>query len=103
MFVTSFQSVSWVAEDFLWEHEWITETNATLKENVILEALNYDIDVPRPLQWGLLWFSAPTNLSRNFVNNGTKVVKFRDTVSSAIELTCNIACDGAHTPRACFF
>ena len=82
----------WVTEDFLWEHEWITETNVTLKENDILEALKYDIDVPCPLQWGLLWFSAPSNLNRKFVNNGTKVAKFRDTVNSAIELT----------PRACF-
>ena len=31
------------------------------------------------------------------------MAKFRDTVSSAIELTCNIAFDGAHTPRECFF
>ena len=57
------ENVSWVTEDFLWEHEWITETTVTLKENVTLEALNYDIDVPCPIQWGLLWFSAPTNLS----------------------------------------
>ena len=64
----------------------------------ILEALNYDIEVPCPLQWGLLWFSAPSNLNRKFVNNGTKVAKFRDTV----KLTCNIAFDGAHTPSACF-
>ena len=45
------ESVSWVTEDFLWEHEWVTETNVVLKENGILEALNYDIDVPCPLQW----------------------------------------------------
>ena len=74
----------------------------TLKGNVILEALNYGIDVPCPLQWGLLWFSAPTKLNRKFVNNGTKEAKFRDTVSSAVELTCNIAFDGAHTQIACF-
>ena len=97
------KSVSWVTEDSLWEHEWITEANVTLKENDILEALNYDIDVPCQLQWGLLWFSAQSNLNRRFVNNGTKVAKFRDTVSSAVELTCNIAFDGAHTPRVCFY
>ena len=96
------ESASWVTEDFLWEHEWIMETNVTLKENVILDALNYDIDVPCPLQWGLLWFSAPTKLNREFVNNGTKVAKFTDTVSSAIEFTCNIAFDGTLTPRACY-
>ena len=50
------ESVSWVTEDFLWKHEWITDTNVTLKENTVLEALNYDIDVPCPLQSGLFWF-----------------------------------------------
>ena len=73
-----------------------------MKENLFLDALHYDIDVPCPLQWSSLWFSAPTNLNRKFVSNGTKVAKFIDTVSSAIELTCNIAFDGARTPRACF-
>ena len=62
------ESVTRVTEGSLWEHEWIT-----LKENDILEALDYEIRVPCPLQWGLLWFSAPTNLNRKFVNNGTKV------------------------------
>ena len=36
------------------------------------------------------------------MKNGTRMAKFRDTVSSAIELTCNIAFDGAHTPIECF-
>ena len=84
------ESVSWVTKEFLWEHEWITETNVTLKENVILEALKYDIDV---------LFS---HLNRKFVHNGTKVGNFRETVNCAIELTCNIAFDGGHTPRSCF-
>ena len=96
------ESVSWVTEDSLWCHEWITEAKVTMKENLILEALNCDIEVPCPLQWALLWFSAPTNLNLKFVNNGTKVTNFRDTVNSAIELTCNIAVYGAHTARACF-
>ena len=80
----------------------MTEPDLLWKETDILEALNYDLDVPCPLQWGLLWFSAPSRLNRKFANDGTKVSKFRDTVSSAIELTCNIAFDGAHTPRECF-
>ena len=32
------ESVSWVTEDSLWNHEW-TETKVTMKENLILEAL----------------------------------------------------------------
>ena len=64
-----------------------------MKENLILEALHHDIEVPSS-SVVFLWFSAPTNLNRKFVNNGTKVTKFRDTINSAIELTCNIAFDG---------
>ena len=91
-----------MTEDFLLDHEWITETKVIVRENLILEALNFDIEVPCPLQWALLRFSAPTKLNSKFVNNGTKVVTFRDTVNSAIELLCSIVFDGTHTPRACF-
>ena len=40
------ESVNWVTEGSLWEHEWITVTNVTFKENEKLEALDYEIDVP---------------------------------------------------------
>ena len=39
---TIVKSVTWVSEGSLWEHEWITDTNVTLKENEILEALDYE-------------------------------------------------------------
>ena len=42
--------VTWVTERSLWEQEWNTDTNVTLREDEILEALNYEIDVPCPLQ-----------------------------------------------------
>ena len=44
------ECVLWVSEDFLWEHESVTEANFLWKENDILEALNYYIDAPCPLQ-----------------------------------------------------
>ena len=66
-----------------------------MRENRVLEALNYDIEVPCPLQWALFWRNS------KFVNNG-KVVKFWDTVNSAIELMCSIVFDGTHTPSECF-
>ena len=69
------ESVSSPTEDFLWEHEWITETNVTMKENDIQEALNYDVDVPCPLQWRLLWFSAPTKLNRKYVTGTQSAVQ----------------------------
>ena len=46
-------------------------------------------------------FSAPSNLNLKFVNNGTKVAKFRETVNNAIEKIFSITFDGVHTPRAC--
>ena len=58
-----------VIEDVLWEHEWVTAPNVLWKENDILEALSYDLDVPCPLQWRLLWFSALSRLNRKFANN----------------------------------
>ena len=63
--------------------------------------MNYDIDVPCPLQWGLLWFSAPSSLDRKFANNGTKIAKFQETVNMAIEITFNVPFDGVYTPRTC--
>ena len=32
---TIVENVSWVTEDSLWEHEWITATNVTVEENDI--------------------------------------------------------------------
>ena len=99
--MTVMECVIWVTEDFVWEHEWVTERNVLWKENDILEALNYDIDIPCPFQWGLLWFSAPSSLDRKFVNNGTKIAKFQETVNMAIEITFNVPFDGVNTPRTC--
>ena len=53
MLVIVMECVRWVCKDALWEHEWVTEPNVLWKENDILEALNYDLDVLCPLQWGL--------------------------------------------------
>ena len=65
----------------------MTEPNALWKENDILEALNYDLDVPCPLLWGLLWFSSPSRLKRKFANDGTKIAQYRKTANMAIGIT----------------
>ena len=97
------ESVTWVTDGSLWQHEWTTDTSVTLRENEILEALNSEIDVPCPLQWGLLWFSAPTDLNQKFASNGTKMEKFRKIVNRAFFFfMCNFAVDRTHTPRAMF-
>ena len=76
-------------------------TQRSLEENEILEALNHDLDVPCPLQWGLLWFSSPSRLNRTFANAGTKIAKYRETVNMAIEITLTEPFEGLHTPRTC--
>ena len=96
------ESVTWVTEVCLWEHEWIMDIDVSLRENEILEAVSSEIEVPCPLQWRLLWCSALTNLNHKFMNNGTKNEKFRKTVNHAIELSCNIVFDRIHTPRTLF-
>ena len=69
------ESVSWVCEDALRDHEWVTELNVILKENENLEALNYDLDAPLPcvIHRRLLCFSSPSRQNQTFTNNGTKV------------------------------
>ena len=62
-------------------------------ENLVLEALHYNIDVLCPLSNG----HCHGFQNCKFVNNGTKVAKCSDTVNSAIESTCNIAFGGAHS------
>ena len=60
------ECVSWVCEDVLWEHEWVTEFNVFLNVSEILEVFNYDLDVPCSIQWGLLWLSSPSRLGQKF-------------------------------------
>ena len=101
MLVIMMECVSWVCEDALWEHERVTEPNVLWKENDIWEALLYDLDVPHPLQWRLLWFSSPSRLNRKFEYDGTKKAKYLATVNMAIEITLTVPFGGLHTPRTC--
>ena len=98
---TIMESASWVCEDALRDNEWVTEHNVILKENENLEALNYDLDVPCVIQWGLLWFSSPSRLKQTFTNNGTEVAKYHEAVNMAIEATFTTPFEGLHTPRTC--
>ena len=93
-------SVSWVCEGALGDHEWVTEIHVTLKENEILTVLNYD-DVSCVIQWGLLWFSSPSRLNQRFANKGATLAKYHGAVNVAIEATFSVLFDGVHTPRTC--
>ena len=59
------------------------------------------IDVPCVIQWSLLWFSSYSRLNQTFTNNGTKVAKYREAVTMAIDATVTMPFEGLHTPRTC--
>ena len=40
------ESVNWVCEDALEDHEWVSELTISMHEDEVLVALNYEIDVP---------------------------------------------------------
>ena len=98
---TIVECVSWVCEDALWEHEWVTQLNVIQKENKILEALNYCLDVPCSIQWGLLWFFSPSRLNQKYTNYGTKIAKYHEAVNMAIEIAFTMPFEGVHSPRTC--
>ena len=56
--------VSWVCDDALDDHVWVSELTISYQEAKVLEALQYDLSKPMPSPVGMLWFSAPTSLNR---------------------------------------
>ena len=63
------EAVNWVCDDALDDHVWVSELTISCQEAKVLEALQYDFTHPCIVQWGLLWFSAPTNFNSGiFIN-----------------------------------
>ena len=44
----------------------------------------FEIDVPCVVQWGLLWFSAPTDLNR-ILGTELKIKKYHEVVNGAVK------------------
>ena len=61
--------VKWVCDDAFDEQVWVSEQTITLQEAKVLEALQYDFEVPCVVQWKILWFSAPTSFSNDLLND----------------------------------
>ena len=96
---TIMKCVSWVFDDALKDHEWVTELSVILKENEMLAALNCDLDVPCVIRRRLLWFSSPSRRHQTFTNNGTKIAKCHEATNMVIEATFIMSSEGLHTPR----
>ena len=67
------ESNNGVCEEAFEVHEWVSELTISMQKEEILVALNYRIDVPCVVQWGMLWFSAPSRLNQRLDGNGTKM------------------------------
>ena len=51
-------------------HGWTSEILLLMQETYILEALNHEIDIPCFVQRRMLWFSVPTSLDDDLLNDG---------------------------------
>ena len=68
------ESVTWVCEDALEEHEWVSPLTISLKEEEeVLAELDHDISIPSVVQWGFLWFAAPARLNLKLDDENTSV------------------------------
>ena len=59
-------AVSWVCDDALDDHVWVSELTMSCREAKVLEPLQYNIANPCIVQSGMLWFSTPTSLNNGF-------------------------------------
>ena len=60
-------------------HDWISAFPLVEAKNNILEARHYDFDV-----W-MLWYSAPTSLNNDFLNDGVILTTCNETIKLAIK------------------
>ena len=64
------EAVNCVCDVALDEHVWVSELTISCQEAKVLEALQYDTEIPCMVQWGMLWFSPPTTLNNERLNDG---------------------------------
>ena len=71
--LSNMESVNWVCDVAMEGHEWVSEATVSMEEYGMLVALNYEIDVPCAVQWGLLWFSSPSRRNQRFADHDANV------------------------------
>ena len=64
------EAINWVCPSAQDNHAWTSEFSLVLNENKTLGESNYDIEFPCMVQWGLLWYVAPSSLNNNLLNDG---------------------------------
>ena len=79
------EAVSWVCDDALYEHVWVSEHTISLQEAKVVEALQYDFEIPCTAQWGVLGFFARTSLHIELLNDGEILGKHFEAVNLAFQ------------------
>ena len=97
------EAVNWVCDDALDDHVWVDEQTISCQEAKVLEASDFDIEVPCVVQWSTLWFSSPTNLNWRFLDGGTIIENYNEVINLAVVATFSLAFREMLTPRICFF
>ena len=96
------EAVNWERDDALDEHVCVSEQTISLQEAKVLEALQYDLGIPCMVQWCMSWFSAPTSLNNELLNNGVILEKYNEAVDLAFQSAFALPWWRMNTPRSCF-
>ena len=92
------EAVNSVCDDALDEHVWVPEQTISLEEAKVLEALQYDREIPCQVQWEMLWFSTSTSLDNELLNDEEIFGKYCEASQLGVPecFLCSIFC-GKHT------
>ena len=86
------EAVSWVCDDACDDHVLVSEMTIARQKAKVLEAFQYDIEIPCVVQWVILWFSAPASLNNDLLNDGEILEKIRETISRAFQSVPGVPC-----------
>ena len=95
-------AVNWVCDDSSDQHVWLSVESVILQEANTLEAMQYDLGIPCVVQWGMLWFSAPTSLNNYLINDGELNIRYYEAIGTTLNNAITIPSWCMNSPRACF-
>ena len=102
LFRSIMEAVNWVCDDALDDRVWVSELTISCQERKVLKTLQYDLADLCIVQWGMLWFSAPTNLNRRFLNDRVIREKYNEAINLAFRCFFTAPFWRMNTPRFCF-
>ena len=83
-------------------HAWIQQDSMELQGSHTMKSLHYDTEVPCVMQWGLLWYSAPSHLNEILIKGGASQTCHDKTVRKATETSFTFPFEEWHMPRTTF-